>query len=50
MSCSKHANYIYAVILKLTFIEDYGPLECESMLFGRYVPKFERNQLSPALE
>jgi len=31
MSCSKHVNYVCVVILKLTFIEDYGPLECESM-------------------
>jgi hypothetical protein len=33
MSCGKPVNYIYAfilqhaVILKLNFIEDYGPLE-----------------------
>jgi len=37
MSRSKHVSYIYAfilqhaVILKLNFIEDYGPLECETM-------------------
>lgn len=37
MSCSKHVSYVYAfilqhaVIMKLSFIEDYGPLECDTM-------------------
>jgi hypothetical protein len=37
-------------MLIFNFIEDYGPLECDTMQFGRYVPKGEKNQLSPALE